>query len=202
MSLDRQKLFDITISGLRRQYYDDELKYQLFYYLWWQIIFDDPTIGVRIKGNRENWEKLPYSKSMFNAGPGRGIVIGNLTSQLLSNIYLNELDRFVKFDLGVKYYGRYVDDFYIVSQDKVMLKDVTRRIETYLGELGLVLHPRKRVLVEINQGVVFLGAIVYPYRIHPNSRIKQGIYATDSALCQSLFDDTITSAQLVKLIIA
>jgi hypothetical protein len=185
MSLDRQKLFDITDAGLRRQFHDDAPKYRLFRFLWRQIIFDDPTVNVRIKGGWEGWRDLPPSKSMFNAKPGHGIVIGNLTSQLLSNIYLNQLDRFVTFDLGQKHYGRYVDDFYVVSADKNELMEVIRRIEEFSVSLDLVLHPRKRSIVEINQGVSFLGAVLYPYRIQPGDRTKRGIHTISHQLCQN-----------------
>lgn len=66
MSLNRQKLFEVTIAGLRRQYADDEPKYQLFKFLWRQIIFDDPTLGVKQKGKPKDWCDLPSSKSLFN----------------------------------------------------------------------------------------------------------------------------------------
>lgn len=122
---------------------------------------------------RSAWNGLPASKSLFKQPKGQGIAIGNLTSQLVSNIYLDQLDRYVTFQLGFKHYGRYVDDFYIVHTNKNELIKATKVIENYLEKhLRLTLHPNKRYLQHINKGVAFLGAVVYPYRIHPGKRLK------------------------------
>ena len=88
---------------------------------------DDPCRDVRRKGWPQDWRNVPDAKSLFKQPAGVGIVIGNLTSQLLSNIYLDQLDRFVTQTLGWKAYGRYVDDFYIVVAEEDLprvLKDV------------------------------------------------------------------------------
>lgn len=176
MSLPRQALFDVTIDGLGKQFDITSREYRLCKYLWQEIIFDDPTIDVKIPGSLSNWDKLPDSKSLFCAKGGCGIVIGNLTSQLLSNIYLNQLDRYVTFDLYQKHYGRYVDDFFITSSNKTELLELVPIIREYLAGIGLILHPKKTVLREISQGIEFLGAVVYPYRIIPGQRLKQGLY--------------------------
>lgn len=88
--------------------------YELCEYLWKEVIFDNPCLGVRIAGKKSNWDCLPYDKSLFHQPPGQGIVIGNLTSQLLSNIMLNDFGWYVKKKLGFAFYGRYVDDFFVV----------------------------------------------------------------------------------------
>ena len=113
MSLPRQELYERALWGLERQYAGrlDSPEFRLLKFLWRQIIFDDPVKGVVRKGRLSDWDILPSNKSLFCQEPGIGIVIGNLTSQLLSNIYLDMLDRFVVYDLGYKHYGRYVDDF-------------------------------------------------------------------------------------------
>ena len=75
---------------------------------------------------------------------GVGLPLGNLTSQLFCNIYLNELDQFIKHTLKVKHYIRYADDFVIMSQDKVWLKEQIPRIQNFLHkELKLILHHNK-----------------------------------------------------------
>lgn len=76
----------------------------------------------------------------------KGIPIGNLTSQFFANVYLNELDHFVKDDLREKYYLRYVDDFLIFGDDKKHLFKVRDEIAAYLKNLRLLLHPRKSVV--------------------------------------------------------
>ncbi len=127
---------------------------------------------------RRAWEGLPPSKSLFGQPKGTGIAIGNLTSQLLSNVFLDQLDRYITINLGFKGYGRYVDDFYIVSQDKTSLIIATHKIEGYLkNTLGLTLHPHKRHLQHFNKGIEFLGAVVYPFRTHPGPRLKRNLLA-------------------------
>ena len=172
MSLDRKKLYVRAMWGLDRQFPDGGYVYQVCRYLWKVIIFNDPLTGAKFSCPRTAWEGLPPSKSLFHQPKGRGIAIGNLTSQLLSNIYLDQLDRFVTLTLGYSNYGRYVDDFYIVSTSRTQLQSATGAIERYLNEeLGLTLHPRKRHLQAIEKGVAFLGAVIYPYRIQPGKRL-------------------------------
>ena len=87
---------------------------------------------------------MPKSKSLFYTDENCGLPIGNLTSQLLSNVYLNILDQYIKRVLKCKHYGRYVDDFYIVSQDKEKLLSYIPLIKSFLKEeLLLDLHMGK-----------------------------------------------------------
>ncbi|MBI2099361.1 group II intron reverse transcriptase domain-containing protein [Candidatus Uhrbacteria bacterium] len=89
---------------------------------------------------------------------GKGLPLGNLTSQLLVNIYMNEFDQFVKHKLKVKYYIRYADDFVIMSPDKQWLQDLIPRIALFLGErLKLALHSNKTFIKTLASGVDFLG---------------------------------------------
>ena len=71
-----------------------------------------------MKGKKSDWDGLNFDKSMFHSPEGCGLPIGNLTSQLFNNVYLNVLDQFMKRELKCKHYGRYVDDFYVVSSDR------------------------------------------------------------------------------------
>lgn len=174
MSLPREGLYNRVKWGLDQQYHGNKPReYYLTKYLWRKVIFDDPTRGVRRKGNKNEWERLPDSKSLFCQRPGTGIVIGNLSSQLLSNIYLDQLDRFVKYTLKYKYYGRYVDDFYILAPES-KLKQAVRDcevIKTFLQGMKLHLHPNKFYIQNINRGVVYLGVRVYPNRLMPGPRV-------------------------------
>ncbi len=91
-----------------------------------------------------------------------GIPIGNLTSQLFSNIYLNELDKFIKHQLGAKYYIRYVDDFILLDSDKAKLKNWREQISDFLeSHLLLRLHPKKREILPFRVGIDFLGYHVF-----------------------------------------
>ena len=92
-----------------------------------------------------------------------GIPIGNLTSQIFANIYMNELDQFVKHQLREKYYIRYADDFVILSSDKSHLQSLIPQLEDFLAKkLRMRLHPNKIHLRNFYQGVDFLGAVVFP----------------------------------------
>lgn len=173
MSLSRKQLYQRAIWGLDHQFPDEGYVYQVCKFLWKVIVFNDPLDGVQYGCPRSAWKGLPPSKSLFSQPKGQGIAIGNLTSQLLSNIYLDQLDRYVTLQLGFKHYGRYVDDFYIVSNNKAELTAAMDQIETYLyNNLALILHPKKRYLQECHKGVAFLGAVIYPYRIQPGKRLK------------------------------
>ncbi len=90
--------------------------------------------------------------------PGIGLPLGNLTSQLLVNVYMNEFDQFVRRNLKVKYYIRYADDFVILSSDREYLAHLLPQIEDYLSShLKLELHPNKVFLSTLSGGVDFLG---------------------------------------------
>jgi retron-type reverse transcriptase len=94
---------------------------------------------------------------------GVGLPLGNLTSQLLANIYMNELDQFMKQQLKVKYYMRYADDFVILSPDKKWLEDLLPIIREFLSKrLRLELHPNKVFLKTLYSGVDFLGWVHFP----------------------------------------
>ncbi|MBQ6486329.1 RNA-directed DNA polymerase [Candidatus Saccharibacteria bacterium] len=176
MSLNREKVLERINWGLDRQFRGNYGRlYNTVKYLWEKVILDNPANGVKIRGKITDWDELPRQKSLFNQPDGVGIVIGNLTSQLASNIYLDQLDRFCTRDLGFKHYGRYVDDFYIIvteDQYKYAL-DCIPVIEGFLDTLGLTLHPDKRYIQPIKHGVPFLGAMIYPYCIVPGKRMRK-----------------------------
>lgn len=100
----------------------------------------------------------------FEANSGRGIPLGNLTSQLFANIYLDRLDQYVKRELRVKNYLRYTDDFVLLSRNHEELERVLSLIRNFLScDLGLELHPAKVSFRKWHQGVDFLGYVHFPY---------------------------------------
>lgn len=93
----------------------------------------------------------------------KGLPLGNLTSQLLVNIYMNSFDYFVKRELKVKYYIRYADDFVILNDNKNDLEKILSKISEFLtNELKLTLHPNKVSVSTFSSGVDFLGWVNYP----------------------------------------
>jgi len=99
----------------------------------------------------------------FESGPGKGLPLGNLTSQILANVYMNEFDQFVKHHLRQKYYIRYADDFVLLNTSKSHLRGILPRIENFLmNGLKLSLHPDKISIGTVSAGVDFLGWIHFP----------------------------------------
>lgn len=109
-------------------------------------------------------------KEVINSFPS-GMPLGNLTSQVFANIYMNELDQFIKHSLKIKYYLRYADDFIILSTCSSDLNQWIKLIETFLqDELKLELHSEKVILRKLNWGIDFLGYIILPHYILPRTR--------------------------------
>ena len=167
MKMDRSLLFNILLSRIdslaASGRLPDGFDYDTVVFLLRQIVFLDPTKGCRIKGRLSDWRGLPDSKSLFKSAPGCGLPIGNLTSQLFSNVYLNELDQYVKRELGFHHYGRYVDDFYIIDEScEKLLSSVPPIAEFLRSRLHLNLNYRKVKIIPVESGVPFLGAMIYP----------------------------------------
>lgn len=99
----------------------------------------------------------------FSTKPGIGLPLGNLTSQLLVNIYLNEFDQFVKHKLKTKHYLRYADDFVLISMNKNWLEQQVPLIKDFFWQkLKLTLHPQKISIKTIASGVDYLGWVNFP----------------------------------------
>lgn len=126
----------------------------------------------RIQDPNTAWllQKIIHS---FKAEDSRGLPIGNITSQLFANIYLNELDWFIKHKLKIRHYLRYCDDFVILNANSRRLLDVVGRIQDFLNsKLKLSLHPNKVVIRKYNQGIDFLGYVVRPHCITLRTKTK------------------------------
>lgn len=182
MAMDRNLLFGKVESGIMKSRLSYGLDTELVLELIRKVIFNDPRENCVIRGSRADWEGLPRTKSLFHAREGCGLPIGNLTSQLFGNIYLNDFDHFVKRFLKVKYYGRYVDDMVMVHPDKEYLKSLVPLIRDFLGENArLMIHPDKIYMQHYTKGVKFLGAVIKPYRTYIGNRTKGSMYrAIDS----------------------
>jgi retron-type reverse transcriptase len=150
---------------------------QLLLELCQKIIFYEPTQHCIIKSKRSAWQGLPLDKSLFYSAPQCGLPIGNLTSQVFANFYMNSFDHFIKHDLGIRYYGRYVDDFILAHEDKDYLKALIPVIKDRLQkQLQLTLHPNKIYLQHYSKGVQFLGAVIKPHRIYIAKRTQGNFY--------------------------
>ncbi|MBP8960957.1 group II intron reverse transcriptase domain-containing protein [Patescibacteria group bacterium] len=183
----------ITNNGTRRAYYLQADIKSFFTSINHQILFDlvkthvkDPIILELIektifyncsinfvkKGDLTLFDKVPAQKSLFHIPLDQGLPIGNLTSQFFANVYLNELDQYVKHTLKCKYYIRYVDDFIILGLDAGELEIILAKIDTFLKEkLALELHPNKCKIAPISNGIDFLGYVVRPGYVLVRKRV-------------------------------
>lgn len=195
MHIVRQRLLDIATASLRKmsphriskdskKTWGDALDMDFVVWLTEIIVTLDPKENCIIVGDKSNWIGLDPAKSMLNLEDGLGLPIGNLTSQLFSNVYLNVFDQFVKREMKCRYYGRYVDDAAIVSADKEYLLSIVPKLREFLkSELGLELHMGKLEVSEVHHGVEFLGVFIKPYRTyisnHSLERMKKKISEFD-----------------------
>ena len=175
MHIDRRILLNITLQSLRKMAthridcnhkltWADVIDIDFLCWLSEEIIMLDPRQHCRIVGTVEDWEGLDHNKSLFYTLDGCGLPIGNLTSQLLSNVYLNEFDQFMKRELHCTHYGRYVDDSFVVSSDREWLLSLVPKVREFLRDrLHLELHMGKLHIIDTQYGVEFLGGYVKPF---------------------------------------
>jgi len=137
------------------------------------------------------WLLAEVISSFYSIKPGVGLPLGNLTSQLFVNIYMSELDRFVKHRLKTKHYIRYADDFIILSDDKNWLADLLIPIQNFLKtRLKLEFHPKKIFIKTLTSGVDFLGWVNFvDYRVLRTSTKKRMF----KKIGQSSTNETINS---------
>ena len=186
MHINREKLLKITLRQIEKMGNHRVSKYapktwaevvdmDFVRWLSGEIILLNPVNDCVRRGRSDNWRGLPNSKSLFHSPPGCGLPIGNLTSQLFSNVYLNDFDQFMKRVLRCRHYGRYVDDFYVVSADREWLCSLQKPVATFLRErLGLEVNLGKTVIHDVRYGVGFLGAFLKPFRRYAsNSTLRR-----------------------------
>jgi len=129
-------------------------------------------IQERIRDN----DVFCLTKKIITSFPS-GLPLGNLTSQLFANIYLNKLDQFVKQNLKIPFYIRYTDDFVIIDENRERLFYWLSRIKQFLSnELLLKLHPNKIFIRKYRQGIDFLGYIQFPHHRILRRKTKKRIF--------------------------
>lgn len=168
MSLDKRLLYS-RIAWFVDIHYHGEDKMELIYLLW-AIIMDCPETHCVRRCARDRWDGLPPRKSLFNSDGRHGIPIGRLTSQMSVSLYLDELDKLLRWKWHVPFVGRYVDDIVMISQSKEVLYAARHLMEEWLHQRDLNLHPRKTYLQPCHKGVNFVGGFVLPGRVYATRR--------------------------------
>lgn len=155
INIDKPILFEL----LRPRIYEDWLLKIVK-----QVLFHDPRSNCYLKSTRNIFNRVPRHKSLWSTPLNKGLPIGNLTSQFFANVYLNEFDQFMKRDQKIKHYYRYVDDWVILHDSPDVLNQTYRAAEHFLkSKLELELHPFKRRLAPLWQGVDFIGFVHKPF---------------------------------------
>jgi hypothetical protein len=176
MGIDKNILYNQVKSLMKsdraRKMYSENMR-NIILYLSKKVVYHDPVLDCRIRGSLKKWHKLPHDKSLFATKKHKGLPIGNLTSQLFGNLYLKGLDDYIKKELKLNYYGRYVDDMIFFEKDKEKLLASIAKINRYLKiHLDLKLHPKKLYLQEVRKGLMFLGKYIKPYRVYVKREVK------------------------------
>ena len=159
-------------------------------------------IQKKIKENDAIWLIRKIIGSFTNS-PNKGLPLGNITSQLFANIYLNELDQFIKHKLRIKYLIRYCDDFVILSNNKEYLERLIITINDFLkGKLKLLLHSDKISIRKYHQGVDFLGYVSFPCHRILRTKTKRRMFRKieqrinelkENKISEEFFNQTIQS---------
>lgn len=136
----------------------------------------------------------------FNAETGKGLPLGNITSQIFANVYLNELDKFTVNELGlVNHYVRYCDDFIIFGHDKNKLLEDAEKIKRFLNEkLFLELPAGKTVFRKLKWGIDFCGSVILPNGILLRDRTKGRMLGTMTAAANKFDSGKISLSDLRK----
>jgi retron-type reverse transcriptase len=137
----------------------------------------------------------------FEKEKEKGLPLGNVTSQLFSNIYLNELDQFAKHDLKLKYYFRYCDDFVIIHENKDFLLEIMEKIRNFLREnLELDLHPKKVEIRPLRRGIDFLGYVILPHMVVLRTRTRWRIIRKIKMMRKKLETDLISEEKFKSVL--
>ncbi len=163
-----------------------------------KIIFHDPTTNYIPRGDLNLLRSVPPHKSLFGK-VNRGLPIGNLTSQFFANVYLNELDQFVKHSLKCQHYFRYMDDLLLLASSKEQLLKWRDGIKTFVEiNLKLKLHPKKQILQPTTNGINFCGYIVKPdytlIRRRTVKKLKSNLWHFNQKILKALDPDNMSHA--------
>lgn len=190
MSIDKAIMAD-KIDRFVLERYQGEDKEDLRW-LCRTVVLHEPQFDCIKKSRQELFDQLPDHKTLFRNQRGKGIAIGNLFSQIFANYYLNDLDWFIS---GITpYHGRYVDDIYMIHEDKKVLLSAVSLIRANLARLGLKLNEKKFYLQHYSKGVKFTGSVVKPGRSYCANRTVGGFVDAVRTLNRAYTMEQITHA--------
>ena len=145
------------------------------------ILWHDPRTNCQLRSATRMLNLVPQHKRLGSQPAHLGLPIGNLSSQFFANVYLNELDQFVKHQLREKHYIRYVDDFVLLHESPQQLNTWKHEIEQFLADrLNAQLNPTKTILQPVDRGIDFVGQVIKPWR--RTTRKRTVVHAIDRVM--------------------
>lgn len=166
MSIHKPTLW-LMLEGFINERYHGEDK-ELLLWLVKKVVLHCPEKNCIRQSPLWMWERIPAEKSLFTVGDDYGLPIGNITSQMFANFYLHKFDLYMSRKFG--FYGRYVDDFVVVSERKRDILNAIPSMRRELARLHVTLHPKKIYVQHYSKGVKFTGAVVKPGRCYIHNR--------------------------------
>lgn len=209
MSIDRQLVKDTIINRVIARYdrrspdgrrWGEILDPDFIYFLLSCQLDRNPSEGCMRVGNPRDWEGLPKRKCMKYSPEGHGIVIGDLDSQLFSNVLLDIYDQWVKRCLKIRHYGHYVDDIYHMHESKEFLLDNLPIMEEYLEEnLHVKVNRGKFRLLPASAANQYLGAYIRPYYTVPRKRTINKFWKVMGEIEIQALSQDITREELLQM---
>lgn len=137
----------------------------------YRVVHHDVLADAHFPGDRQKLGLVEPRKSLWHAPSGKGLPIGNLTSQFAANVYLDEADQFIQHVIRPRFYGRYVDDLVLMDPDKDRLIQARDQITQFMrDELMLTMHGGKTRLQPVDHGLDFVGWRLLPHRRYVRRR--------------------------------
>lgn len=198
MSISKQLLYERTMAFLRSRQVNGSL--EELDYLLRETIFNRPEQNCVLKMPRLRWKDLPQNKSLFGTDGRMGLPIGNLTSQLLALLFLDELDHLVTDEWDVPHFGRYVDDMVLIHPSADHLLSVYEKMKRWMNANGLTMHPRKMYLQHYTKGVMFVGGMIKPGRKYISRRTTGRLLAKIHYYNRLMADSLMDSAEAESMV--
>jgi len=156
------KLLQTRLAKALAQHKIQTVEYDDMIWLCSQLLAENAAEKAMRRGSKASFDSVPAYKRLANAPEHCGLAIGNLTSQFFDNVYLNELDQFIKHELKCRYYLRYVDDFVFLHESKAQLLLWREQVNRFLADrLNLELKELSKP-VSVSSGCDFLGYVTRP----------------------------------------
>lgn len=194
MHIDHEILWNKLRIFIAKVYKTQIEEKQILLYLCKKIVFHSPQKNYIQKSLNKSWIGLPKNKSLFFAKIWKWLPLWNLTSQIFSNLYLHELDVFIKQELRMQNYGRYVDDFFLFHKDKHYLLACILKIQDFLQtKLKLSLHPKKIYFQHYTKWFYFLWSYIKLHRTYIWTRTKTNLYAIIESITSNKKEEELIS---------